>query len=191
MFHLVDVLARKNKAPTHGLYDEVQRHCRVGLTDIDLNLHLNNAKYLKYMDLARLEHLLATGVLWKLIAARTNPIIANTEISYIRELRTWQRFSVSAQVVGVDDKYLYYEQRFLSDGRLCTHSFMRLACVHQRKTRPIADVLAQLGIAGQPPPLPEPVLLWKDMLDTKKKYALGQARAAAGLITGEKQKDVA
>lgn len=171
MFYLLKVLAHKNKPPTHQLYDEVTKSCRVGLTDIDFNMHLNNAKYFKYMDLARLEHLLATGMLWKMIAARINPVIAHNEISYIRELRTWQRFTVSARVVGADDKYLYYEQRFMSEGKLCTHSFMRIACLHQGKSRPMAEVFAVLGITSPPPALPEPVLLWKEMLDAKKKYA--------------------
>jgi len=186
MFTLIDVLRRKHAPPTHGIYDEVRKDFRVGLTDIDLNLHLNNAKYLRYMDLARLENVLATGIFWKLTEARTRPIIANTEISYIRELRTWQKFSVSAQLVGVDEKYMYYEQRFLSDGKLCTHSFIRMACVHRRKSRPITEVFAILGITEAPPALPEPVLLWKDMLNAKKQYSLGNTKTVV-----EKQKDVA
>ena len=186
MFHLINVIARRNAPPTHRLYDEVTKSCRVGLTDIDLNLHLNNAKYLKYMDLARLENLLSTGLMWKFIRANIRPIITNTEIAYIRELRTWQEFSVTARFIGIDEKYMYFEQRFTSEGKLCTHAFTRFACVHKGRAQLAPEVFARLGITDPSPALPEPVLLWRDMLDAKKKYALG-----ANSPVTEKHKDVA
>lgn len=173
MFRLIDILRRKDAPPTHGLFDEVTQEFRVGLTDIDLNLHLNNAKYLKYMDLARLEHLLCTGILGKYLRARTNAVIANTEISYIRELRTWQKFTVSARLAGWDEKYIYIEQRFHSEGRLCTHAFIRLAHLHKHKSIPVAEAFARCGIEGVSPPLPEPVLQWKEMLNAKRAFARG------------------
>lgn len=173
MFTLLHVLSFRNAPPSCGLYDPVSVDCRVGLTDIDLNLHLNNAKYLKYMDLARLENMLQNGMMWKFLRGGVRPIITNTEISYIKELRTWQKFSVSAQLLGNDGKYIYSEQRFTSEGKLCTHAFTRFACVYQGRSRPVSEVLARLGVPDTPPPLPEPVLRWQHMLDAKKTYALG------------------
>lgn len=173
MLRLIDVLRRKDAPPTRGLFDEVTQEFRVGLTDIDLNLHLNNAKYLRYMDLARLEHGLVTGLLGGYLRSRTNAVIANTEISYIRELRTWQPFTVSARIAGWDDKYLYFEQRFHADGRLCTHAFIRLAHLHRRKAIPVAAAFERCGIDAVSPPLPEPVLRWKEMLAAKREFARG------------------
>lgn len=187
MFTLFNVWRRRNATPTHGFFDEVSKEFRVGLSDIDLNLHLNNAKYLRYMDLARLEQMLATGALWKLLPRGTNPIIANTEISYIRELRTFQKFTVSARIVGVDDKYLYFEQRFTSDGKLCTHAFLRLVCVRKGKPRPIADILEWLDVGTPPPALPEAVLLWKDMLEAKKRLTLAAPAKHTELKTEKSQ----
>lgn len=188
MLHLLDVIRRRNNTPTHGLYDEVSKSFRVGLSDIDLNFHLNNAKYLKYMDLVRLEHVLATGVLWKLIPFHTRIIIANTEISYIRELRTWQKFTITARVLGVDEKYLYYEHRFTSDEALCTHAFLRLACVKDGKSQPIPEILGHLGMTNNAPELPEPILLWKDMLEAKKNFSL-KARNAGNSPDHQEQED--
>lgn len=174
MFRLLDVLRRRNAAATHGLFDTVVQARRVGLTDIDFNLHLNNVKYLRYMEGSRLEHLLATGLLWRLIRARANSVIANTEISYLRELRTWQPFTVSARLVGWDDKYFYYEQRFESDGKLCTHAFIRLATLYRGKSISMARMLELTGIDAVSPPLPEPVLRWRDMLAAKRDFARNQ-----------------
>ncbi|MFP5441081.1 MAG: acyl-CoA thioesterase [Gammaproteobacteria bacterium] len=173
MFELINILRRRNAPPTHGLLDTVYRDFRVGLTDIDLNLHLNNARYLKYLDRARVEHMLATGLLWKMIRSRTRSVVANTEISYIRELRTWQPFTVSVRIAGWDEKYFYFEQRFESEGRLCTHAFMRLVHLEKGKGISSAQALARMRIEAESPPLPEPVLRWREMLAAKRDYSKG------------------
>lgn len=169
LLRFLRVYTRRNDEPTHGPFDEVHEDFRVGVSDIDLNLHLNNAKYLQYMDLARLEHLVSTGLLYRLMRSKTNPIVSSTEISYVRELRTFQPFNVSARMLGYDERYFYYEQRFTSGGRLCTHAFLRLACVHQGKGRPVAEIRDALGLPDSPA-LPEPILLWREMLGAKRAY---------------------
>lgn len=178
MLTMIDVWRRRHATPTLGFFDEGRKDFRVGLTDIDLNLHLNNAKYLRYMDLTRLEQMLASGAFWALLSRGIKPIIANNEISYIRELRTWQQFTVSARIIGVDDKYLYYDQRFHSAGRLCTHALLRVVCVKDGKSLAMPQVLEKIGVNTPPPALPGPALLWKDMLEAKKLYALGQPAPA-------------
>ncbi len=169
-FRLARIYLRRNDAPTHHAFDEVRCDFRVGLADIDLNLHLNNAKYLRYMDLARLEHLVATGLLYRFIRSRHNPIVAATEIAYVRELRTFQPFTVSARMIGYDERFLYYEQRFVSDGKLCTHAFLRLACVRGGKGRPTSDLREAVGLPDSPA-LPEPIVRWRAMLEAKRAYA--------------------
>ncbi|MFZ5722432.1 MAG: acyl-CoA thioesterase [Pseudomonadota bacterium] len=187
MLQLFNILRHRNATPTHGLFDTVSREFRVGLTDIDLNLHLNNARYLKYMDRSRLAQMLASGLLWRMIRGRTNAVVANTEISYIRELRTWQPFTVSARLVGWDEKYVYYEQRFESEGRLCTHAFIRLAHLHRGKAIPMAQALARLRIDAVSPALPEPVLRWRDMLAAKREFARHDFRTHPEPLAEEKK----
>lgn len=177
MFLLFDVYRRRNHAPTLGLFDEAHRDCRVGLTDIDLNLHLNNARYLRYMDLARLEHFVATGTLYRLMRDRTNPIVAGTEISYLRELRTFARFRVSARVVGYDERYLYYAQRFESGGRITTQAFIRIACVKGGRARPMAEIVDLLGLPPSPE-LPPPVEAWRAMVKETRRLSAGISAAA-------------
>ncbi len=176
LIRLARVYTRRNDAPTHGIFDEVEEEFRVGPADIDLNLHLNNARYLHYMDRVRLEHFVSTGLLYRMLAQKTNPIVSSTEISYVRELRTFQRFSVSARMVGYDERYFYYEQRFTSDGRLCTHAHLRLACVRAGKSRPIAELREAIALPDSPP-LPESVQRWRAMLAEKSASARASSHA--------------
>ena len=65
--------------------------------------------------------------------------------------------------------------RFTSEGRLCTHAFTRFATVHKGRARPATEVMAYIGVDAASPPLPEPVLAWREMLEAKKLYALGRS----------------
>lgn len=170
MLEMLSATLRRKRPPTHSLFDTVSMEFRVGLFDIDMNMHLNNAKYLKFMDRARLEHAVATGLLDRLLQARCNAVVANTEISYVRELRPYQQFSLETRVLGWDEKYLYFDQRFMSQSKLHTHALLRV--VHQYGGKPISPQAMQemTGLNLQSPALPEYVEQWKKLLLTKKRY---------------------
>lgn len=170
MLEMISAALRRKRPPTHSLFDTVSMEFRVGLFDIDLNMHLNNAKYLKFMDRARLEHAVSTGLLDKMLQARCNAVVANTEIAYVRELRPYQHFSLETRVLGWDDKYLYFDQRFMSQSKLHTHALLRV--VHQYGGKPISPQAVQemTGMNLQSPALPEYVEQWKKLLLTKKRY---------------------
>lgn len=170
MLELLSAAMRRKRPPTHGLFDTVSMEFRVRLFDIDLNMHLNNAKYLKFMDRCRLEHALVTGLLDKLTRARCNIVVANTEVSYVRELRPYQQFRVDTRILGWDEKYVYYDQRFVSRERLHTHALLRV--VHQYGGKSISPQAVQeiTGMNLQSPVLPEYVEQWRKLLQSKKRY---------------------
>lgn len=170
MFELISAAMRRKRPPTHGLLDTVSMDFRVGLLDLDLNLHLNNAKYLKFMDRCRLEHSVCTGLLNEMIQARCNAVVANTEIAYVRELRPYQQFSVRTRILGWDDKYVYYDQRFESQGKLHTHALLRLVNMYGGKSISPQAVQEMTGINQTSPPLPEFVEQWKTLLQTKRRH---------------------
>ena len=169
MLELISAARRRKRPPTHQLFDVVTQEYRVGLLDIDLNMHLNNAKYLKFMDRCRLEHAVVTGLLIRMIEARCNGVVANTEISYIRELRPYQQFQVHTRILGWDDKYVYYDQRFESQRKLHTHALLRVANVYGGKSISPQTLQEITGFNQTSPALPEYVEQWKRLLQTKRR----------------------
>lgn len=170
MLELISAALRRKKPPTHGLFDTVSMEFRVRLFDIDMNMHLNNAKYLKYMDRCRLEHAVSTGLLDKLIQARCNAVVANTEIAYVRELRPYQQFTIETRILGWDDKYVYFDQRFISQGKLHTHALIRVVHLYGGKAISPQAMQEITGLNMQSPALPEYVEQWKKLLLSKKRY---------------------
>lgn len=170
MLEMISAALRRKRPPTHNLFDTVSMEFRVRLFDIDLNMHLNNAKYLKYMDRCRLEHAVSTGLLDKLIHARCAAVVANTEIAYVREIRPYQYFTVETRILGWDDKYVYYDQRFISKDRLHTHALLRVAHMYGGKAISPQAVQEITGLNMQSPVLPEYVEQWRKLLTAKRRY---------------------
>lgn len=161
---------RRRKQPaTHSLFDVVSQEYRVRLIDIDSNLQLRTGTYTRIMDRRRREHGLLTGLLDHMAKARLNTVLANTEIAYVRELRPYQRFQVHTRLLGWDDKYLYYDQRFDSQNKLHTHALHRLACLHGGQAAGTSALQEALGHHHPSPPLPEYVENWKTLLHTKRR----------------------
>ena len=59
---------------------------RVWPQDIDFNLHLNNARYLSFMDYGRIHLSAATGILTPVLKERWIPLVGSLSITYRRSL---------------------------------------------------------------------------------------------------------
>lgn len=170
MLELISTAIRRRKPATHGLFDTVSMEFRVAMWDLDHNLHLNNAKYLKFMDKCRLEHSIVTGLLDRMIKAHCNAVVANAEIAYVRELRPYQRFTLNTHILGWDEKYMYYEQQFESQGKLHTHALLRVIHFYNSKVISPQAVQEITGLNLESPELPSYIEDWKTMLQTKRRY---------------------
>lgn len=114
-------------------------------TDLDLYLtHMNNARYLREIDLARVEFVLRTG-LWPELRRRGGLMftIANS-VRYRKFVRTFARYEIRTRIVYWDDVSIFFEFRFVSkaDGfiRAVVHNRQRVVgCDADRLMR---DVLA-------------------------------------------------
>lgn len=86
---------------------------RVWPTDVDLNVHLTNSRYPQLMDLGRLDLLVRSGVLGRMLLTDARPIAVETGVVFQRELRLGALFSLETRAVGRDRKAVVFEQRFL------------------------------------------------------------------------------
>ena len=120
LFRLLLVILRARRGPRLGPLDESVIHSRVLPTDLDLNLHLNNGRYLTLMDLGRVDLMFRMGVVGELRRRRWNPVIASLTIRFRRSLNLGQRFAIHTRTLCWDERWFYMEQRFIARrGRTC------------------------------------------------------------------------
>ncbi|XP_019513309.1 PREDICTED: protein THEM6 [Hipposideros armiger] len=132
---------------------------RVLPSDLDLLLHMNNARYLREADVARVAHLTRCGILGALRELGAHSVLAASCVRYRRSLRLLEPFEVRTRLLGWDDRAFYLEARFnsLRDGFVCALLRFRQ---HVLGTSPERVVQHLCKRRVEPPELPEDLLLW-------------------------------
>lgn len=153
------------------MLDESRLTFRVLPNDCDVNLHMNNGRYLSFMDLGRVHLIAQVGLLRTVFARRWQPVLAAAEINFIRSLTPLQKFDLVSRVVAWDDKYVYMEQLFETGGALCAHAFVKGLFLGREGRVSNAEVVALAGYEGAPPQMPEELRLWAELGTAKKQRA--------------------
>ena len=155
------LLAARRRPRRHPLEDSVVAF-RVWPNDLDVNLHMNNGRYLTLMDLGRLDLIVRIGVLGTLRRRRWNPVIGSLEIRYRRSLLPFQEYGIRTRLLCWDDRWFFLEQRFERRGDLVAVALVKglfLGPEGRVPTQQVVDAPAH-RIASPPPP--EAVTAWQE-----------------------------
>lgn len=77
------------------------------------------------MDLGRIDLLWRSGVWTRFGELGYHPVVVAQTISYRRSLLPWQRFDLETRIVGLDERAVYLEQRFVVDGEIFAVGMVR------------------------------------------------------------------
>lgn len=124
-------------------------------TDIDPNLHLNNARYLMLADLGRLDIFARSGLM-KLYRERGwVPMMGGVQSVFVREIRLWSRFEVVSSIETWDGTEVIGRHKFILDNGETAAMVLTTAGVYDMRNRrflPISEVVAALGVDATPRP---------------------------------------
>jgi acyl-CoA thioesterase FadM len=157
--------------PRRDMLEESRVAFRVLPNDCDINFHMNNGRYLSFMDLGRVHLMAQSGLLPVILKQGWMPVLTAAEINFIRSIAPLQKFELVTRLVSWDDKYFYIEQKFESRGALCAHAYVKGLFLLKGAKVSNAEVVAASGYAGAPPPLPEELRLWAELGNAKKQRA--------------------
>jgi acyl-CoA thioesterase FadM len=157
--------------PRRGAFEESRVSFRVLPTDCDVNFHMNNGRYLTFMDLGRVHMVAQIGLLGAVVKKRWMPVLAAAEITFIRPLAPFRKFDLVTRLVTWDDKYAYMEQRFESGGVLCAHAFVKGLFLVKGGRLNNTELVAAAGYTGAPPAMSEELRLWAELGSAKKQNA--------------------
>jgi len=86
--------------------------------DLDINLHMNNGRYLTICDLNRVDLFIRTGLLKAMRKRKWFPVIAEHTMNYKKSLHLFERFDVALEVTHWDEKYFYMTHTFSNAERV-------------------------------------------------------------------------
>ncbi len=131
--------------------------------DIDLNLHMNNGRYLSIMDLGRVDMMIRNGILSVILKRRWRPMVGAATIRYRRGLRPLSRYDLTTRIVCWDHKWFFMEQRFEQGGEVCAVAVVKGLFVGPRFSKvDTGELAASVGFTGDSPPMPESIRSWQE-----------------------------
>jgi len=104
---------------------------RVLPNDLDLNLHMNNGRYLTICDLSRMDLFIRSGLLRSMFRRKWIPIIAEHTMAYKKPLSLFERYDALLEVTHWDEKYFYMKHIFRNAERLIAEGTSK-GCVYAR-----------------------------------------------------------
>lgn len=80
--------------------------------DLDINLHVNNGRFLTLCDLNRVDLFIRTGLARVMIKRGWMPIVAEHTMNYRKPLGVFKKFKATMQVTHWDEKYFFMTHCF-------------------------------------------------------------------------------
>ena len=163
-----------------GLMEPSVIRLRVWPNDLDLNLHMNNGRDLSLMDLGRVDVMFHSGAFKLWFTKGWQPLVALSNIRHFKSLRLGQAFEIRSRILGWDEKWIYFEQRFARLGQLHALAVVKALMAGNQRLVSTQELFGAAGQAPRPsPPLPDWVRTWlkseREGIDMLKQEA-----AAAG-----------
>ena len=143
-----------------GLLDEDRVNFRVWPNDIDLNLHMNNARYLSWMDYGRTRLLARTRLLEHILRSRWTPLIGAAWVTYRRSLPLFARFTLGSRLVCWDERWFYMEQTFTGREGLAAVGWVKGLLRGPGGNLAPQEVLDGIEPGITSPPIPEAIQNW-------------------------------
>ncbi len=150
---LARMIATAKSRGRYRMGDESRLTFRCLPTDIDSNLHLNNARYMMLADIGRIDIFARAGLIG---LARKNgwaPMMGGLQSVYVREIRLWKKFDVVSTVETWEDTQVIGRHRFVLEDGQTAALVMTTAGVYdfkQRRFVPIDEIVGQLGVEIRP-----------------------------------------
>ncbi len=160
------------KPRVHDALAESHLSFHVLPTDLDLNGHMNNGRYLTIMDLGRMDFVLRVGLAGYVIRNKYIPVLSAAQVRYRLPLLPFQKYTLATRILCWDEKWFYMEQRFIINGGkkdgaiaaigLLKGSFFSKA---KRTTAPVREIVQAIGQTIDSPPFPDYIVKWAEAED--------------------------
>lgn len=104
-------------------------HGRVRLSEIDLNLHMNQAVYAQVFELGRADWVVRSGLWTRVRGQRINPVVAQQNLVYRRELKPLQRYVIDTRATAIEGRLLLVESHLIVGDKVHAKNVVKLIFV--------------------------------------------------------------
>ena len=151
----IHMLATAKRRGPYRPGDEGRLTFRCLPSDVDFNLHMNNAKYPMLADVGRIDLFMRSGMLMEGRRRGWAPIMGGVHCVFIREIRLWQKFELVSTVETWDGATILGRHRFVFENGEPAAFLMTTAGVYDRRNRrflAMQEVMDAVGLSAEQRP---------------------------------------
>jgi|HubBroStandDraft_6_1064221.scaffolds.fasta_scaffold636656_2 acyl-CoA thioesterase FadM len=128
--------------------------------DLDLNLHMSNARYLSVFDLGKIDVMIRSGVAAAALRRRWHPLIGGSVVRYRFGLRPFRRFRLVTRVLCWDERWFYFQHELEAKDAIAALGLSKALLREAGRSVPPQEVLATVEPGLASPPMPAIVAEW-------------------------------
>ncbi len=117
---------------------------RVLPNDIDINLHMNNGRYLTICDLTRVDMFIRTGLAKTMIVEKWMPVISEHTMKYKKALTLFQKYEIKMEITGWDERSFQMVHTFIVGDRVVAEGTSLGVIVSKSGVIPPVDVMEKV-----------------------------------------------
>ena len=133
---------------------------RVWPNDLDVNLHVNNGRFLTLADLGVVTLIGRMGLFRALLRKGWRPVVGSAMARYRRPLKPFQKYRLETRILGWNEKWTFFESRFIVKGEVKATVVTKGIFLGREGQVPPLQVAELTGRVGESPALPEWVAHW-------------------------------
>ena len=162
---LLPVFLRRKKAVL--TIDDIHKPQRLrGIvlpSDLDINMHMNNSRYLRECDFGRVHIWFVSGFYQAMRKLKGYVVVSAINVRYRRSLVLFQRYEVQTKFLCWEGDAMYLEQRIVTrDGFIAAIAYVK-GVVRGTKMEDIFAELFKDKVVTSPPPPPE-IVAWQESI---------------------------
>jgi len=159
---IIKLFATKKSRGKLKIGEESILKMRVHLGDIDPFLELNNGRHLTMMDFGRFDLAIRSGLMSVVKQNNWGLAVAGASVRYRHRLKFLQKYTLHSQVVGWDEKWFYFHQKTVSNGKIHSAALIRTAITSKNGIIKTKQVLTTMGYTDTTHNVPDWIKAWAE-----------------------------
>ncbi len=107
------------------IFDETSVDLRVLPNDLDLNMHMNNGRFLTIMDIGRTDYTMKIGMHRPMMREKWGAVATAINVAFLRPLPPFGKYQLRTKLLSWDDMWFYMEQNFVRNEQIVASAIVK------------------------------------------------------------------
>ncbi len=143
-----------------SLEDKSVLKLRAGLTDIDVFMELNNARYFTYMELGRWDFSYRVGLISLMGKYNWGIAVGGASVRFRRRIPFLSKFTLTTQLICHDGRWFYFLQETHVRNKICSSALMKVGVTSKKGLVPAIEVIRNIDREDWGADIPEWITAW-------------------------------